>query len=280
MNLRKELVIALALATSVFIMAYDGTYPFSALMDWGARLKSKQANANTNDAYQVYESSTKDRPQLLIDVKSGKHFWNPQVVIWVEDTLGHFLETLFITESTARGLFMSGRTAENFRSFDDPKNGEEFSPEELRLVDALPYWSHRRDKEVLPGFYAPIYIDPEIDGMTGATPQGNFYVRSEVSDTLQAFDIWLEVNVAFDDNEYYSEYDFPDDSLYHGGTGLLGQPSLIYQARIDRTSPNQFQLMTLMGHAHHSGRTGELYRDLSTITTAKRILDRVVVGWE
>lgn len=278
MNIRNELVIALALTTSLFIMAYKGSYPFGILMDWGTRLKSVQVNTNTLGAYELYEDSD-GAPHLLIDVKSGVHFWHPQVVIWVEDTLGNFVETLFITESSAKGLFMSGRTAENFKSFDDPKNTVDIVPEQLRLVDALPYWSHRRGKEVLPNFYAPIYIDPEVDAMTGATPQGNFYVSTHVPDSLQTFNIWLEVNVAFDDNAYYSEYDYPGDSLYHGGTGLLGQPSLVYKSTIRITGSTNFHLMELVGHAHHSGQTGELYRDLSSITTASQILDRIVVGW-
>lgn len=279
MSIRKELIVAAAAVASVFLMAFNGSYPFEILMDWGARIKSQQAVDAGVGKYEMYHSASKDQ-KLLIDVKSGIHFWHPQVVVWIEDTLGQFVKTLFITESTAKGLFLSGRNANNFKSFDANKKVKTLSSENLRLVDALPFWSHKRGKETLPNFFAPVFSDPEVDGMTGATPQGNFYIRSQVPEELSTFNLWLEVNVAFDDNKFYSEYDFPDDSSYHGGTGLLGQPSLIYKATLQRSEQQGFRLMDLMGHSHHSGQNGNLYNDLSSITTAKRILDRVVVGWE
>jgi hypothetical protein len=88
----------------------------------------------------------------------------------------------------------------------------------------------------------------------------------------------VEVNVAFDENEYYSEYDFPDDSLYHGGTGLLGQPSIIYSATISRADRNHYYILEMQGHGHHSGGTGELIREVESLTTAKYVVERIVVG--
>ncbi|SMD34893.1 hypothetical protein SAMN04488029_2238 [Reichenbachiella faecimaris] len=280
MNIRQEFVLAGAIVSALFFMAYRQAFPFGEMMTWGARVKAKQANEVRSQHYSYYISDESQGSKLLLDIKSGIHFWHPQVVIWVTDTNGHFIKTLFITESSAKGLFMSGRTADNFKSFDEKKGTDPISRQNLRLVDALPYWSHSRGKETQQGFYAPTFDQPVIDGMTGATPQGNFYVQSQVPDSLVYFDIYLEVNVAFDDNEYYSEYDFPDDSLYHGGTGLLGQPSLIYRATLNKEKNPYFTLMQLIGHSHHSGRTGHLYPDLTTITTAQRIIDRVVVSLE
>jgi hypothetical protein len=86
------------------------------------------------------------------------------------------------------------------------------------------------------------------------------------------------VNVAFDENEYYSEYDFPEDSLYHGGTGLLGQPSLIYSATIRRSDKERYYIMSLIGHGHHSGMTGKLFNEFQSISTAKYIAERIVAG--
>ncbi|WP_422360884.1 hypothetical protein [Reichenbachiella sp.] len=280
MNIRKELVVAATGTVIIFLMAYQEVSPLEELMNWGAKIKSRQADTTLSQTYSTYTEAKMTGSKLLLDVKRGAHFWHPQVVVWVEDTSGIFIKTLFITESSAKGLFMSGRTADNFKSFDDPKSESRISKNELRLVDALPYWSHKRDRETHPGFYAPTFDQPETDGMTGATPQGNFYIRSHLPDSLYEFNIYLEVNVAFDDNEYYSEYDFPEDSLYHGGTGLLGQPSLIYQATWSRVDDHAFKLMQLLGHSHHSGQNGKLYTDLSNITTAQKIIDRVVVGFE
>ena len=88
----------------------------------------------------------------------------------------------------------------------------------------------------------------------------------------------VELNVAFDDNEFYSEFDFPDDEVYHSGTGQLGQPSIVFDALIDLEDGKNYYLMELIGHGHHSGQTGELFSDLSTLTTAKQIVERIVIG--
>jgi hypothetical protein len=88
----------------------------------------------------------------------------------------------------------------------------------------------------------------------------------------------VEVNVAFDENEFYSEYDFLEDSIYHGGTGLLGQPSLIYGTTVRKSDGQQYYLLSLLGHGHHSGATGELIADMKTITTARYVVERIVVG--
>lgn len=35
--------------------------------------------------------------------------------------------------------------------------------------------------------------------------------------------------------------------------------------------------MKLIGHGHHSGQNGNLYRDMSNITTAKQIAERIIL---
>ena len=84
--------------------------------------------------------------------------------------------------------------------------------------------------------------------------------------------------MAFDDNEYYSEFDFPDDDVFHSGTGQLGQPSIVFEASVDMNDNKDYYLMELIGHGHHSGQTGELDSDLSTLTTALEIVERIVIG--
>ena len=84
--------------------------------------------------------------------------------------------------------------------------------------------------------------------------------------------------MAFDDNEFYSEYDFPNDEIFHNGTGQLGQPSIIFDAFIDMNDQKDYYLMELIGHGHHSGQNGNINQDLSTLTTAKHIVERIIVG--
>ena len=75
----------------------------------------------------------------------------------------------------------------------------------------------------------------------------------------------IEINVAFDDNEFYSEFDFPDDDTFHNGTGQLGQPSIVFNTAIDMKDGKDYYLMELIGHGHHSGQNGTLYIDLSRL---------------
>ena len=276
MLLRKEFLIVLFLICGLLAFSFYEPKPLKRVMDWRATRNALAENEVSISEYQVYDYTDEEEPQLTVDFLKGKHFWNPQLVIWLEDSTGKYLETLLVTTSTARGLFYSGRTSENFRESDGPKT-EERNP--TRRVDALPYWSHKRGQSYDDGFYSPPPDQPLPDGVTGATPKGNFYFKSTTDlNKLSAFKVLVEVNVAFDENEYYAEYDFVDDSVYHSGTGLLGQPSLIYSTMVTQTDANRFYVLSLNGHGHHSGATGELISDINSITTAKYIVDRIVVG--
>jgi hypothetical protein len=227
--------------------------------------------------YQTIDHADGSGPFLTVDLVKGKHFWNPQVAIWLEDSAGNYLETLLVTRSTARGLFFSGRSADNFKQADEDK-GADTKP--TRRVDALPYWSHKRNHVYADGYFSPPPEDPLPDGITSATPKGNFYLRSRAESILglNSFRVMVEINVAFDENEFYSEYDYLEDSLYHGGTGLLGQPSLVYMALVNRANENRYYVASLIGHGHHSGSTGELFGNLESVTTAKYVAERIVVG--
>lgn len=78
-------------------------------------------------------------------------------------------------------------------------------------------------------------------------------------------------------SKFYSEYHYLEDEIYHSGTGLLGQPSLIYATKVNRFDNSSYYLMNLMGHGHHSARDGQIYPDLVKITTAKKIVERILV---
>jgi hypothetical protein len=277
MLLRREFLIVLFLITGLLAATYVEVKPVKQLMDWRATRNTLSENEVALSDYQLFDHTNGKEEELTLDFFKGKHFWHPQVAIWLEDSSGKYVETLLVTTSTARGLFYSGRSASTFRETDRIK-AEENTP--TRRVDALPYWSHKRGHRYADGFFSPPPTEPLIDAITGATPKDNFYFTSSPSSlqNLTTFKIVVEVNVAFDENEFYSEYDFLEDSLYHGGTGLLGQPSLIYSATIRNTDPSRYYILTLDGHGHHSGTTGELFQDTQSITTAKYIVERIVAG--
>lgn len=274
---RNEFVMVLVALASLFAFTYYEAGPVKTLMDWRASRNTQGTSDIAISDYQIYDYTAGGEADITIDFLKGKHFWNPQLAIWIEDSAGNYIETLLVTTSTAKGLFYSGRSAFNFKEADEAKTETNLP---RRRVDALPYWSHKRNYKYRDGFYSPPPGEPLPDAITGATPKENFYFRTTENhiEHLKSFRVMMELNVAFDENEFYSEYDFLEDTLYHGGTGLLGQPSLIYGADVKRQDDHRYYVLSLLGHGHHSGSTGELNTDVTTITTARYVVERIVAG--
>ncbi|MEL7118653.1 MAG: hypothetical protein AAFO07_04410 [Bacteroidota bacterium] len=272
----KGIVSLLVLTIGALLLSatYFLTEPFHSLMDYGTRLKAnteKNINSSQYDVLQMPVSN--GNINLTIDLLQGEHYWHPQMAVWIEDAQGNYTETLFVTKATAKGIFYGGRSKANFKEFDGKKGGRG----DYRRVNALPVWSHKRGVLYEDKMYVPTRANPLPDAITGATFKGNFKLLTAI-DELEKFTLKIELNVAFDDNEYYSEYDFPDDDIFHSGTGQLGQPSIIFEAHIDMVDNKKYYLMEMIGHGHRSGQTGELFTDVSSLTTALDIVERIVVG--
>jgi len=257
-------------------MTYYDMGPASALADYGTKLRAGQKQDVAQSLYEVIEVNTENGIQLSIDLKRDEHYWHPQMAIWTEEMNGDYIETIYVSKATAQGLFFGGRSKDNFKTFDTEKDA---LGNDYRRVNALPVWSHKRGVQYPDGMYVPPNSNPLPDGITGATLSDNFLMHTSTKATGQ-FKVRVEINVAFDDNEYYSEYDFPDDEEFHAGTGQLGQPSIIYETIVDMEDGRDYYLMDLVGHGHHSGQDGKLNRDLSTLTTALEIVERLVLGVE
>ena len=268
-------LVILVVLSVIFSGAYLQTEPFKSMMDFGAKAKANSGRSLNLSAYEILEMGTNKELRLTIDLLRAEHYWHPQMAVWTEDTLGNYLETVFVSKATAKGLFFGGRSKENFKEFDTKKD----AVGDYRRVNALPVWSHQRGVRDADGWYVPSRETPLPDGITGATFTDNFKLLSSV-DPRSKFKLKIEINVAFDDNEHYSEFDFPDDDVFHSGTGQLGQPSIVFEAQVDLNDNKKYYLMELIGRGHHSGQTGEIYRDLSTLTTALSIVERIVVGIE
>ncbi|KXJ04281.1 hypothetical protein AC249_AIPGENE3254, partial [Exaiptasia diaphana] len=253
--------------------AYFETPPFNQVMSFGTKLRATQKQEVDHNNREVIEMNMDGETQLSIDLLRGEHYWHPQMAIWIEDSSGNFIQTLFISRASAEGLFFGGRSKENFKTFDEQTD----ATGDYRRVDALPVWSHKRNIRYDDGMYVPPNHQPIVDGTSGPTISESFLLKTS-TDELKRFHVRVEINVAFDDNEYYSEFDFLDDETYHSGTGQLGQPSIIFEAEVDTDDEQNYYLMNLIGHGHRSGQTGELYNDLSTLTTAKHIVERIVLG--
>jgi len=269
------LPIVLLVITLFFSSAYYQISPINSLMNYGAKQKAKAGTPQQSSDYEVMKLNMENDIQLSLDLLRGEHFWHPQVAIWTEDSLGNFQHTLFVTKATAKGIFSGGRTKDNFKTFDSKPTTSDDA--EYRRVDALPVWSHKRGVQYSDGMYTPTPDQPLPDGISGATPLENFKVNTSI-ESASKFVLKFEINVAFDDNENYSEFDFPDDEIFHNGTGQLGQPSLIFQSKIDMNDGKDYYLMELLGHGHRSGNDGKIYEELASLTTALNIVERIVVA--
>lgn len=249
-----------------------GLAPFATVMELGEKLQN--ANQPVTASYTILDMTAgEEGAKLEIFIKAGSAYQSepqpaflgftytsvPQIVVWMETLEGEYIDTLYITGKSADSGF--GKT--------------EAGP--IRRPEALPYWSHSRGIQERDGFFAPHQANADLDGISGATPKSD-YLISLSAPRMGRYRLLVEVNRSYNFNDYYSPDRFPDDPIY-SGDGSSGQPSLIYATTVDPSKPGQ-QLLSLIGHGHHSGGDGTLYPDLSNITTAKDILAFIVAKVE
>jgi hypothetical protein len=177
----------------------------------------------------------------------------PQLVIWSEDQHGHFLETFFIT-----------------RKMGQQRWGQDTDPTQILYWEALPYWVFKRHER---GYAYPTREHPIPDAVTGATPSTDFRISTCCHTEQTYIQVFLEVNMSLDFNEVYSVTAQAETADYNKRSG---QPALIYRAEVDLEQPGRYA-MHLIGHAHPAGANGDLFTDLSGVTTALQMIEQAVV---
>jgi hypothetical protein len=202
---------------------------------------------------------------LVLEMMKGKAFNHPSMAVWVEDPEGNYLETLFVTQYVAKGVYGHGQLAPGVW---DSKPGT------ARRPATLPYWAHKRNIKASDGLFIPSPENPMPDALSGATPKGNFRLNSRLSQNREGkFRILMEVNQAWDANDFWTNGKFPGDADYYGSL----QPSLVYAGLVDTASSEEKVYLNPIGHGHPSGKDGRLFTDLTTLTTAKEIIHSVNV---
>ena len=202
-------------------------------------------------------------PEISLELYKGKSFYYPLMAVWIEDEAGHYIQTLFVPVSVATGVFRYGRKEKN-KWISAPK----------RAPQILPYWSHKRGVIASDGLYMPETENPVPDAYSGATPIQSFVLNTRADKELPVvFRVLLEINQNWDWNDYWTNDKFPDDENYK----MSCQPALVYEAVIDSRHSEKVYSMKPFGHSHYSGKTGELFTDLSTLTTALQIADSIIV---
>ena len=138
------------------------------------------------------------------------------------------------------------------------------------LPQTLPYWSHKRGVVASDGLYMPAPENPVPDAYSGATPKQSFVLNTKADKALpDLFRVLLEINQNWDWNKFWTNDKYPDDNNYK----MSCQPALVYEVVIDTRKSEPGYIMKPVGHSHYSGKTGDLFTDLSTLTTALHIAD-------
>jgi hypothetical protein len=187
----------------------------------------------------------------------------PQIAVWIEDTNGRYIDTLFVTKK--------GGTQGWVGPIGLPAN-------KIRRPEALPCWSHTRGVKYADGYFMPTKDEPLPDAITAASPTGDFRLTTTIPEKTGRFIIKAEVNNSTDFNDAFPKSAARGAPNYTGGTWGSGQPSLVYAATVDLASgPGTWELRPI-GHGSPDGSDGGINPDLSGLTTATDIVRRITVS--
>ena len=205
---------------------------------------------------------------IEIEIKTGDHWLHdfplflgitkenpPQFAIWLEDTSGNYISTVFATYKIA---------TEGWRA----NAGN-------RRKESLPHWCHQRGVVYEDGLLLPTKKHPLTDGMTGATPKVDKTIKITPVKLEKPFVIKAEFNHSVDFNSYYPKDAKEGDDNYSGGEMGSGQPAVVYSATIYPETKNA--VLELIGHSSSDGSDGNIYPDTQTLTTAKTIVKSINV---
>lgn len=202
-------------------------------------------------------------PVLEIEMTHGEGHNHPLMAIWIETPEGQFVQTLYVAESIAKGVFQHGDSSRGF-----------WMPGEIQRPAALPYWSHKRGIKNEQGYYLPTPTNPVPDAYSGPTPGQSFVLHTKLDEPgMERFNVLFEINQTWDWNEFWTNNKFPEDDEYKTSC----QPALVYSVSIDLDDPMDSYEMKIIGRSHHSGENGQLYSDLETLSTALHIAEKIVV---
>ena len=181
----------------------------------------------------------------------------PQIAVWIEDAQGRYLSTVYASSKIATQSWLAA-------------GGN-------RRREALPHWCHSRGVQYADGLYLPTKSEPLADGISGATPRGSFDLKLSPGAGLDRFVVKVEVNHSTDFNETYPESAKEGEPGYSGGRHGSGQPAVVYAADVDLSSGSEEFEAVLVGHSSPDGSSGGIDPDISGLTSALRIVERITI---
>jgi hypothetical protein len=241
-----------------------GSFTLGFLFSCKSGREGKSSKSRKADSIVLITSNAGGSGRTIeIEMRKGKSHNHPTFAIWLEDTNGSYIQTLFVTSAIGQGIFRYG----------DKSDGK-WKPGEVRRPAAIPYWAHKRGVISENGLLLPTPRSKVPDAYSGATPEGSFRLTTKPDELANGkVKLMFEINQPWDFNEFWTNSLYLDDADYKTSC----QPALVYSAIIDLDSPGSAIEMKPVGHSHYSGKSGELFPDLSTITSALYIADKIIV---
>jgi hypothetical protein len=226
--------------------------------------EGQNSKALKQDSISVISSNVNGTGKAVqIEMLKGKAHNHPTFAIWIEDTNGKYIQTLFVTKAISQGVFEHGDAT-----------GGVWKPGQVSRPAALPYWFHKRDVKGPDGSLVPSPQNKVPDAHSGATPAGSFKLTTRTDKPIPGkVKLLLEINQPWDWNTYWNNTLYPDNIDYQSSC----QPAVVYSATVDLAKTGEIVVMKPVGHSHYSGENGELYSDLSTITSALYIAEKINV---
>ncbi|MBH54289.1 MAG: hypothetical protein CMI18_08070 [Opitutaceae bacterium] len=270
-------LILLPLVTCTYLLTacFLNWFPVPQFLGLGHEKKSRSIIFRPEDGLATRTSKvgfqlkreTPEEAGIFVDIEWGEAFdlvaefptpftgAMPQIAIWAESSVGSLIETFFVSEESAY--------AESFK----------WVGNERRRVDILPIWRHQFT------LVSGVEPDGDIDTFSGATPEHSFSVEGYLDEDPEGFYLSLEVNIPNDPNDYYhADQDEADEGYTLPG---VGQPSVYYSAFIDPSEAKKYYLMQFVGHGGSSSQqSGDLYYDSSHLTTARNLIEKILVRIE
>lgn len=200
-----------------------------------------------------------------IEFSKGKSHNHPSFAFWIEDLDGNYIQTLFVTQYVATGTYAHGQL--------EPGRWSN-TPGTVERPASLPYWLHKRNIKNEKGTLLPTPQMPVPDAYTSATPKSDFILKTKSDKELpKKFRLLMEINQPWDSNAFWNNAKYPDSWDYRASL----QPALVYAATIDLSNGEKQYSLNPVGHSHWAGENGELYTDITSITTANKIVYQVIV---
>jgi hypothetical protein len=199
--------------------------------------------------------------KITVNFNRGPHFMHakrlgimklkitPQISVWMEDTAGKYLGTLYVTKCFGKQVWKFIKS----------------HPDSCYRTMCMPYWFNRYKSA---GNAAPTPGKPLPDAISGATPTGGFSINCVVPDSIKAFKIFAEWNSSFDNNDTFTK----EKSSFNG------QPSAIACATIDLADTTRLvDTLKVIGRGGEKGDDATLYDDAAKLTTALTIFGNISV---